>query len=385
MPRHPERNPVIASVGGSAFSRFAARLARLEGEIYPLHIGDTYLPPAPGLRIQDLSDVEHPALHRYANPNGDARLLEGLARKVVEQNGFLPQASAVLVTTGATGALSTAAAVTLERGDEVLILSPYWPLIRGIAALTGATPVEVPALGLANDPAGLRAALEARATERTAAVYFSTPGNPTGEVFSAAALDMIAAFARERNLWIWSDEVYEDFAYQGRHESIATRAPERTLTAFSFSKAYGMTGHRVGYLVGPQDAIDAARRVTTHVWYSVTTAAQAVAAHALQSGGAWLDAARESYGETGRRSAELLGVAAPAGGTFLFIDAGPSLDERGLPGFLEDCLGDNLLVAPGTSFGADYGTWVRLCFTAVAPDIALRGAEKLAARLARRS
>lgn len=384
MPRHPDHNPVIAAVGGSAFGRFAARLARLQGETYPLHIGDTWLPPAPGLRLQDLSDVEHPDLHRYANPGGDARLLAALSTKVEERNGMSPGSTALLVTAGATGALSAAATVTLRTGDEVLILAPYWPLIRGIATLTGATPVEVPALGLGSSPVELMAALEAHTTDRTAAIYFSTPSNPAGEVFSSAALDAIATFARVRSLWIWSDEVYEDFAYAGEHVSMARFAPERTLTAFSFSKAYGMTGHRVGYLAGPPDAIDAARRVTTHLWYSVTTAAQAVALRGLLTGGAWLDAARESYSDTASRVAALLGVAPPSGGTFLFVDAAPALDERGLTGFLEDCLEDNVLVAPGTSFGAAYGTWVRLCFTAVPPDVALRGAEKLARRLSRR-
>lgn len=381
MPRHPDRNPVVSTVSGSAFGRFAARLARLEGETYPLHIGDTYLGPTPGLRMQDLTDVEHPSLHRYANPVGTPQLIERLAAKVEARNGLPAEPRSLLVTPGATGALSTAASVTLQPGDEVLVLTPYWPLIRGIIQLTGARVVEVPSVGLPTDPEGLVAALEAQATDRTAAVYFSSPSNPTGEVFTPDALAAVASFARARDLWIWSDEVYEDYVYEGAHVSIATLAPERTLTAFSFSKAYGMTGHRVGYLHAPPDVMDDARRVGSHVWYSVTTASQALALHALDAGASWLAAARESYAETARRAATILGCPAPAGGTFLFLDTAHALDGRGLDGLLEDCLADNLLVAPGTSFGATYGTWVRLCFTAVAPDVALRGARKLAARI----
>jgi N-succinyldiaminopimelate aminotransferase len=216
------------------------------------------------------------------------------------------------------------------------------------------------------------------------AVYFSSPGNPTGEVFSEAALATIADFARANDLWILSDEVYEDYAYEGRHASIGALAPERTLTAFSFSKAFGMTGHRVGYLVGPASAMDDARRVVTHIWYSVTTASQELALRALGGGGdRWLADTRASYVETGRKAAAILGVAPPQGGTFLFVDAAAALDERGLDGLLEDCLDENLLVAPGPSFGHDYGTFVRLCFTAARPDVVLRGAEKLARRLGR--
>jgi DNA-binding transcriptional MocR family regulator len=102
---------------------------------------------------------------------------------------------------------------------------------------------------------------------------------------------------------------------------------------------------------------------------------------ALVDGGEWIERARHAYREVGNLAADRLGVARPDGGTFLFVDVGHRLDRRGLVGFLEDCLEDNLILAPGTSFGASYATWVRICFTCAAPDLVLRGVDRLATRI----
>jgi aspartate/methionine/tyrosine aminotransferase len=142
-----------------------------------------------------------------------------------------------------------------------------------------------------------------------------------------------------------------------------------------------MAGYRCGYLAGPRDAVAAARRIATYVWYSVPTPSQLLAVRALDHGDRWLDHARESYRDTGNRAADLLGLPRPEGGTFLFVDVASQLDDRGLLGFLEDCLDENLVLAPGSSFGADYGSWVRVCFSCVPPEVVIRGVEKLAKRI----
>jgi N-succinyldiaminopimelate aminotransferase len=164
--------------------------------------------------------------------------------------------------------------------------------------------------------------------------------------------------------------------------SIGSLAPERTATVFSFSKAYGMAGYRCGYVVGPGELMSAVRRAATHLWYSVPTPSQQLAVRALDDGGDWLRRAGASYRETGAEAARRLGLPPPGGGQFLFWDVRPRLDRRGLRGFLEDCLDRNLILAPGTSFGSDYGSWVRLCFTCVPPEIVLRGVDRLTDLLA---
>jgi aspartate/methionine/tyrosine aminotransferase len=191
----------------------------------------------------------------------------------------------------------------------------------------------------------------------------------------------LAELARREGLWLISDEVYEDYVYRGEHVSIARFAPERTLTAFSFSKAYGMAGHRTGYLVGPAAAVTQALKVSTHTFYAAPTAGQLAGLRALRGGAAWVESARASYREVGERVAELLGVPPPEGGTFLFLDVSQRLDSRGIWGFLEDCLDDGVALAPGPSCGEAYTGWVRLCFTAAPPDAVLEAARKLAKRM----
>jgi N-succinyldiaminopimelate aminotransferase len=160
-------------------------------------------------------------------------------------------------------------------------------------------------------------------------------------------------------------------------------AAERTIAAHSVSKSFAMAGNRVGYLVGPAETIDRIEQLTTYWVYSVNRGGQRAAAHALRTGGSWLESARGRYAEVGRAAARRLGVDPPEGGTFLFLDVAPSLDGRGMLGLLEDCLQQGLLVAPGEVFGRDYATWVRLCFTAVEPERALAGVDVLARLLGR--
>jgi N-succinyldiaminopimelate aminotransferase len=226
-------------------------------------------------------------------------------------------------------------------------------------------------------------AVEERLGERSIALYLSTPSNPTGRLIPRAWLEALAELARRRDLWLISDEVYEDFVYRGEHCSIGQFAPERTLSVFSFSKAYGMAGNRVGYLVGPAASVGEALKVSTHTSYHAPTAGQLAALRALQSGGAWLARAREAYRAVGEGVAATLGVPPPEGSCFFFLDVRAQLGERKLLGFLEDCLEDGVLLSPGSSSGRDYPEWVRLCFTAAPPERTLEAARLLAKRLGR--
>jgi N-succinyldiaminopimelate aminotransferase len=340
--------------------------------------------PAAGCRMEDLTVAEHPGMHRYASVHGDRRLLDAVVERERARTGLALERDDVLVTAGATGGLGAVAGALLEAGDEVLLLAPYWPLIEGIVRSFHGVPVAVPALaGEVDSAEGLVAALERRVTERTVAVYLSTPNNPSGRVLPRAWVEALAEWARRRGLWILSDEVYDRIVYAGEAVATLPLAPERTFLAQSFSKSFGMAGNRCGYVIGPRALMVELRKVATHTFYSTPTAAQLAAARALAGPGEeWARAACAQYAETGRRAAERLGLPAPEGSTFLFFDVAPHLDGRGLGGLLEDCVARGLLVAPGPSFGP-YPTHVRICYTAVEPQRALRGVEVLASRLGR--
>ena len=377
MPRYPTPSDTVRGMPAGVFSKVAHRIASIEGERYPLHVGDTWLEPAEACHMADFTEAENPGMHTYAPPRGEPSLLSAITAKHRVDTGQ------VIVSAGATGALGALACATISPGEEVLILSPFWPLIRGIVTLHHGVAVEVPVLD-ARCPEDYVDALSARLSPATSAIYVNTPNNPTGRVYSEAVLEAIAGFARANDLWIWSDEVYEGIVFQGAAKPMARVAPERTFSVYSFSKTYGMAGNRCGYIVGPSAEIMASvRKATVHHFYSACTASQLAAAAVMQRGQPWLDAAVEHYGVAGKRAADRLRVPHPQGGTFLFIDVSESLDERGLQGFLEDCIDRGLILAPGTSCGSDFEGYVRVCFTSAPPEVVERGVGILAELIGR--
>ena len=166
------------------------------------------------------------------------------------------------------------------------------------------------------------------------AVYVNTPSNPTGALLPAPVLQSVAEFARKYDFHVLSDEVYEEFVYRGEHVPFVGFAPERTISAFALSKAYGMAGNRVGYLVGPETPILQASKVATNIYYSAPTIGQYAALAALKTANTLVQRAQAEYRETGWKAAEILGLSPPEGSTFLFLDVADCLDGSGLMGFL---------------------------------------------------
>ncbi len=221
MPRpgDPKRSvaAAVAQVGSSVFSPLAERIAVHPGPIFPLHIGDTWLEPFQGGRMEDLHVDQHPGMHRYCEPGGIPALVDAIVQKVRDCNGLPCQREHVLVTAGATGGLACAVSALADPGEEVLVLAPFWPLIRGIVRAQRACPIEVPFFDRVDSPEAAVAAVEARLSGRSVALYVSTPSNPTGRVIPHPWLEALAEWARRRDVWILSDEVYEDYVYRGIH------------------------------------------------------------------------------------------------------------------------------------------------------------------------
>ena len=207
-------------------------------------------------------------------------------------------------------------------------------------------------------------------------LYVSSPSNPTGRIIPDAVLEDLVAWASDNDLWVISDQVYEDLNFTGTRQNVLAMAPERVITAHSFSKTWAMAGTRCGWIVAPEAVIEACRKHATHLFYSTPTAAQ-VAAHNLldshrEEATEWLETMRAQYLALGQEAAQRLGVDAPDGSSFLFLEVSAHLDERGLMGFLEDCADRGLFLAPGPSFGP-YPNHVRVCFTSVEPERTRRG------------
>ena len=383
MPRFPEFSSTVTEIQGSVFSAIAHRLASHDGEVYPLHIGDTWMEPAPGCRMQDLTVADHPGMHRYSPPQGRRDLLEAIAERSTRRQDVPTSRENLLVAAGATGALGAVAGALLDPGDEVLVLAPYWPLIVGVIRSFHGIPVPVPLIGAADSAETAVEAIRPCLSAKTVALYLSSPNNPSGVVLPPSWIAAIVEWCGQEGLWILADEIYEDYVYEGEHAYARSLAPDRTFSVHSFSKAFGMAGNRCGYVAGPEKAVRHLRRVSTHTFYSTPTAAQLAALVALDGrGDRWVATASEKYRVMGFRAADRLGVPRPQGSQFLFLDVSARLDDRGLLGFLEDCAERGLFVAPGPSFGP-YPTHIRICYTSAAPPIVARGVEVLADLLGR--
>lgn len=342
-------------VPASIFARLREHLATFPGDFIPLQIGDTHLAPAHALDAIEWTAMPAAEIYTYGTPAGWEPLVAAIVAKARSKNGLDVTAANVQVTVGTTHALHCAVQAVCDPGDELILVTPHWPLIKGIAIGHAVTPVEV--VGIEN--------VERAVTTKTAAIYVSSPNNPDGAMLDAAQVAEVVRIARANELWIVSDEVYEDYVYDQPHLSIASWAPERTITTFSFAKSYAQAGLRVGYALGPEPVIAAIRKLVNHSVYNVPVAMQVAAYRAMQQP-LFLAAARDRYrAARDRARARLTAPAAtPPGGAYLWVDFSAWNRDDCMP-VLERIAAQGVLLAPGSAFGDACKAHARLCFTGV--------------------
>lgn len=369
----PRISSRVDPLGSSVFAVLAKRLLGYTGKRYPFHIGDNVIEPPAGAQWDAVDPAALGVPYRYGHPHGELGLREAIAEKLVRANGMdwiTPEN--VQVSVGATHGITCAFQALLDPGDEVLLLSPYWPLVRGIALCAATRPIDVPLyLALLEDPeCSVADLIEPYITPRTRMIYLISPNNPSGCTLTRSQLQQVAEVAQRHDLWVLSDEAYEAYAYAHKHISIATLPGmrDRTISAFTFSKSYALAGTRVGYVCGPAEAITPIRKVATHSVYNTSQACQSAALGALAAGPEFLTAAGEVYRGLAQRVADTLEATFyPAqGGSFVFVDLrkyGPDA----LP-VLERAADRGVTLAPGPLFGTGFDAWARFCYTATDLD-----------------
>lgn len=372
MPRHPRVSHTTESLSSGVFSQLARKAREHHGRIYPLHVGDTYLDPLSPARAEAQRTIDHERLHNYAPVQGEPTLLATIAQRLEQRTGEPISTERIQVVSGATSGLSVVCATILDHGDEVIVPSPFWPLIRGIIASRGGVPVQLPFFDRLRDPRfDPERAIEETITDRTVALYINTPNNPTGAVIPSDVIDAMLRVAKKRDLWVLCDEAYEELWFTDTRPAPVWAHPEargRAIATHTLSKSYGLAGARIGFTHGPADVMVAVRAVQTFQTYCAPRPMQLGAVHALAGGDGWLAEARAAYRRAGYEAADALGIPRPEGGTFLFFDASPFMREgEDILDFLGRCLDAGVLLTPGESCGRDYGSWVRLCFTSVPP------------------
>jgi aspartate/methionine/tyrosine aminotransferase len=246
-----------------------------------------------------------PKNHRYTPVAGLPELRAAIAGKTARDTGYEVDAAQVLVTNGGKQAVYNAFAALLDPGDEVLIIAPYWTTYPEAIKLAGGVPVDV----VTDETTGYLVTidqLEAARTEGTKVLLFVSPSNPTGAVYPREQVEAIGAWAREHDLWVVTDEIYEHLVYgDAENISIAPSAGEKVVVLNGVAKTYAMTGWRVGWLIGPADVVKAATNLQSHATSNVNNVAQ-VAALAAVSGD--LSAVAEMRAAFDRRRRLIVGL-----------------------------------------------------------------------------
>jgi aspartate aminotransferase len=225
-----------------------------------------------------------PRNHRYTPAGGLPELKQAIVDKTRRDSGYEVTPGQVLVTNGGKQAIYEAFATILDPGDEVLLPAPYWTTYPEAIRLAGGVPVEV----LADETQGYKVTveqLEDAVTERTKALLFCSPSNPTGAVDTAEEVEAIGRWVLEKGLWVVTDEIYEHLTYgDTRTTSLPVVVPEladRCIVVNGVAKTYAMTGWRVGWLIGPPDVVKAATNLQSHATSNVNNVAQRAAVAAL--------------------------------------------------------------------------------------------------------
>ncbi len=387
LSRRSLTNSRVARLPASGIRRFFDLIAGVEGVI-SLGVGEPDFITPQGFRDAAIASIKD-GRTKYTSNYGILPLREAISEHTQKMHGVrYDPAAEILVTVGVSEAVDLALRATLEEGDEVLIADPsYVAYVPGII-LAGGVPVPVTTHeehDFRLRPEDVRAAL----TPRTRAILLGFPNNPTGGVLTKADVDGIATIARERDLIVYADEIYDRLVYGADHESIVTREgmKERTVYLAGFSKSYAMTGWRIGYACAPAEVIEQMMKIHQYTVMCVPTAGQYAALEALKNGEAEVVRMVGEYDRRRKRIWERfnqmgLHCFEPRGAFYAF----PNITSTGLDDgtFAERLLKEEkVVVVPGNAFGEQGRGHIRACYAASMEQIdeACDRIERFVARL----
>ena len=310
-----------------------------------------------------------PINHRYSPAGGLPDLKEAIAHKTLRDSGLEVSPNQVVVTNGGKHAVYNCMQVILNAGDEVLLPAPYWTTYPEPIALAGATTTILPT----TEQTGFRVTvdqLNASLTDRTKALVFVSPSNPTGAVYSEEEITAIGEWAVENNVWIFTDEIYEHLVYGSNvHHSISKLVPEcadQTVILNGVAKTYAMTGWRVGWIIAPEDVAKASSTLQSHQTSNVANISQLAALAAVSGPLSAVDEMRSAFDKRRQVMHSMLNaiggvsVLEPQGAFYAFPNFSHCL-HREIAGkkvettidlaqvFLEEI---HVAVVPGEAFGA---------------------------------
>ncbi|WP_193596781.1 pyridoxal phosphate-dependent aminotransferase [Microbacterium sp. YJN-G] len=332
-----------------------------------------------------------PANYRYTPAPGLPALREAIAAKTLRDSGLEVSPSQIIVTNGGKQSVYQAFQAVVNPSDEVLLPAPYWTTYPEAIRLADGIPVEVFA-GADQDYKVTVEQLEAARTDRTTVLVFVSPSNPTGSVYSPEETKAIAEWALEHGIWIISDEIYQNLTYDGvKATSVVQALPEvanQTILVNGVAKTYAMTGWRVGWMVGPPDAIKIAGNLQSHLSSNVNNVAQRGAIAALNGPQDEAEQMREAFDRRRRLIVSELSkidglvVPNPTGAFYVYPDVQGLLGREwgGVTPTTSLELADLILeqaevaVVPGEAFGPS--GYIRMSY-ALSDDQLLEGVQRL--------
>lgn len=378
-------NPSIAGQRPNPMFRIGA-LVHGRTDVIHLEFGEPDLPTPAHIVEAGLRSLRDER-QGYGPGNGIAALRAAIAARVARVDRFAAGPDQVVVTPGGTGALMAALLTLCVPGDEVLVPDPAWAGYDAMLAVSGARMVRYPLLAEAGWQPDLDA-LEAVISPRARVLLINTPSNPGGAVYPRATIACLLEIARLHDLWLLSDECYDEIVFAGEHVSPAALEADdnnqggRVLTVGTCSKSYAMTGWRVGWVVAPPAVAPGIALTTAAQVNNLPLFAQRAAEAALTGPQECVQAMAESYRE--RRDLALAalrahGVAAhtPAGAFYLLAPVAemlPPAPAAGRPfdgvAFAEELIAARgIAVAPGAAFGARASGYVRVSLASSAADL----------------
>lgn len=346
---------------------------RAEGiQVHSLHGGEPYFETPEAIKYAAMRALVENQTH-YAPSSGIPLLRKALVEKLAAKNGIHVNTDQVIVTIGGSQGLYGAFQGVLDPGDDALVFSPYWTPIGDLVTGAQARPLHVPSITARRN--GMRKTLEQFSTPRTRAIYYNTPQNPSGLVFTRSEGEEVAEFAIDRDLIVIADEAYEDLVYDGEHVSIASLPgmAERTITCFTFSKTYAMTGWRGGYAVAHEPFMTALRKIVLYSTNGVPTFVQHAMLQALSTPESEIAFRRAEYRK--RRDLLVSGLnevglecPPPAGAFYAFPSAERiHKNSRTAAQILLDKA--HIATIPGSVFGAQGEGHLRFGYAITIPEI----------------
>ena len=344
----------------------ATRL-ELEGKrIFHFEVGQPDF-PTPTNIIDTAINALHSGKTKYTSSRGIPELLDAIGRLYIQRGIAVSGRRNVIVTPGAKMALFMGFLSTLDRGDDVLLLTPAWPTYRVMIRNAGATPIDIPSgSSYIPDEELLKKSISSSCT----CIVINTPNNPTGGVLSKENMKLIFDLASDHDLMIFSDEIYERLVYDGfSHTSMIEIDPalEHTLVISGFSKAYSMTGWRLGYAVANEETINNMVRIQQNTTSCASSFVQYAGVAALTGDQTSVDKMNVAYQERRDRIVELLnqiegvGCVNPGGAFYTFPDfSSYDIDSVTLAEMLLRDIG--VTSTPGIAFGEDYDSFLRFSY-----------------------